>query len=199
MDIAQQQDLPVGTGGLWRAAIALMAITLGLFGFAYSLVSTGIDATLFPYHAHGSIVVRDGKPVASELVAQPFTAPRYFQPRPSAVKYDPMNAAGSNLARTNPDLRKQVEKTRDEIARRDGIAAEQVADDLLTQSGSGVDPDISVQAAMQQVARVANARRLSEADVRHLVDANTRAPQFGIFGPSRVNVVRLNLALDARR
>ncbi len=199
MDIAQQQDLPIGTGTLWRAAIALMAITLGLFGFAYSLLSAGIDGALFPYHANGSIVIRDGKPVASELVAQPFAAPGYFHPRPSAAKYDPMNAAGSNLARTNPDLRKQVEGLRGEIARRDGIAPAQVADDLLTQSGSGVDPDISVQAAMQQVARIARARGLPEAEVRRLVDANTLAPQFGFFGPARVNVVRLNLALDARR
>jgi len=199
MDIAQQQDLPIGTGALWRAAVALMAITLGLFGFSYSLLSSGIDGVLFPSHAHGSILLRDGKPVASELVAQPFAAPGYFQPRPSAAKYDPMNAAGSNLARTNPDLRKQVAQLRDEIARRDGIAPAQVADDLLTQSGSGVDPDISVQAAMQQVVRVARARDVPDADVRRLVDANTRAPQFGIFGPARVNVVRLNLALDAHR
>lgn len=199
MDIARQQDLPVGTAALWRAAIALMAITLGLFGFAYSLLSAGIDGALFPYHANGSIIIRDGKAVASELVAQPFAAPGYFQPRPSAAKYDPMSAAGSNLARTNPDLRKRVEALRGEIARRDGIAVEQVADDLLTQSGSGVDPDISVQAAMQQVARVARARGLPEAEVRHLVEAGTAPPQFGIFGPARVNVVRLNLALDARR
>ncbi len=199
MDIAQQQDLPVGSGALWRAAIALMVITLGVFGFAYSALSTGIDGALFPYHARGSIIPRDGKPVASELVAQPFIAPGYFQPRPSAAKYDPMNAAGSNLARTNPDLRKQVEELRATIARRDGVTPAQVADDLLTTSGSGVDPDISVPAALQQVARVARARGLPEAEVRHLVDANTRAPQFGIFGPSRINVVRLNLALDARR
>ncbi|MBS0217946.1 MAG: potassium-transporting ATPase subunit KdpC [Proteobacteria bacterium] len=199
MDIARQQDFPVGTAALWRAAIALMAITLGLFGFAYSLLSAGIDGALFPYHANGSIIIRDGKAVASELVAQPFAAPGYFQPRPSAAKYDPMSAAGSNLARTNPDLRKRVEALRGEIARRDGIAVAQVADDLLTQSGSGVDPDISVQAAMQQVARVARARGLPEAEVRHLVEAGTAQPQFGIFGPARVNVVRLNLALDARR
>ena len=198
MDIAQQ-DLPVATGALWRAAIALMAIILGLFGFAYSLLSTGIDGALFPYHAHGSIIVRDGKPVASELVAQPFAAPGYFQPRPSAAKYDPMNAAGSNLARTNPELRKRVGELRGEIASRDGIAPAAVADDLLTQSGSGVDPDISVPAAMQQVARVARVRGLPESEVRRLVDGNTRPPQFGIFGPARVNVVKLNLALDARR
>lgn len=198
MDIAQH-DLPVGTGALWRAAIALMAIILGLFGFTYSLLSTGIDGALFPWHAHGSIIVRDGKPVASELVAQPFAAPGYFQPRPSAAKYDPMNAAGSNLARTNPELRKRVGELRAEIASRDGIAPAVVADDLLTQSGSGVDPDISVPAAMQQVARVARVRGLPESEVRRLVDGNTRPPQFGIFGPARVNVVKLNLALDARR
>ena len=199
MDIAQQQDLPVATGALWRAAIVLMAITLGLFGFAYSLLSSGIDGALFPYHAHGSIVMRDGKPVASELVAQPFAAPGYFQPRPSAVKYDPMSAAGSNLARTNPDLRKQIETLRGEIARRDGVAPTAVVDDLLTQSGSGVDPDISVAAAEQQMARVASARGLPEADLRRLVAVNTSPPQFGIFGSPRVNVVRLNLALDARK
>lgn len=198
MDIARQ-DLAAGTSGLWRAAIALAAITLGLFGFAYSLLSTGIDGALFPWRAQGSVVVRDGRPVASELVAQPFAAPGYFQPRPSAAKYDPMNAAGSNLARTNPDLRKRVEDLRGELARRDGIAPSQVADDLLTQSGSGVDPDISVAAALEQVARVAHARGLPEAEVRRLVESNVRAPQFGIFGPARVNVVRLNLALDASR
>ena len=199
MDIAQQQDLPIAKGALWRAAIAMMVITLGLFGFGYSLVSTGIDGALFPYHAHGSIVMRDGKPVASELVAQPFAAPGYFQPRPSAVKYDPMSAAGSNLARTNPDLRKQIETLRGEIARRDGVAPTAVVDDLLTQSGSGVDPDISVAAAEQQMARVASARGLPEADLRRLVAVNTSPPQFGIFGSPRVNVVRLNLALDARK
>ncbi len=198
MDIAQQ-DLPVATGALWRAAIALMAIILGLLGFTYSLLSTGIDGALFPYHAHGSIIVRDGRPVASELVAQPFAAPGYFQPRPSAAKYDPMNAAGSNLARTNPELRKRAGELRAEIASRDGIAPAVVADDLLTQSGSGVDPDISVPAAMQQVARVARVRGLPESEVRRLVDGNTRPPQFGIFGPARVNVVKLNLGLDARR
>ena len=198
MDITQQ-DLPLGHGALWRAAIAMMAITLGLTGFAYSLSSTAIDGALFPYQAQGSIIMRDGKPVASELVAQPFLASGYFQPRPSAVKYDPMNAGGSNLARTNPDLRKRVAELRAEVAQRDGVAPTQVADDLVTQSGSGVDADISVAAAMQQVARVARARKLPEAEVRRIVDANTSAPQFGAFGPARINVVRLNLALDARR
>lgn len=198
MDITQQ-DLPLGHGALWRAATALMAITLAVFGFGYSLLSTGIDGALFHHHAQGSIIVRDGKSVASELVAQPFASPRYFHPRPSAAKYDPMNAGGSNFARTNPDLRKRIEQLRAEIAQRDGIASSQVASDLLTQSGSGVDPDISVAAALQQVARIAGARDLPERTVRQAVDNNITPPQFGIFGPRRVNVVTLNLALDAQR
>ena len=185
--------------GALRAALVFAVVILLGMGLLYSLTGTAIGSLLFPQQASGSIVSRDGKPVGSLLVAQPFADARYFQPRPSAAGYNPMAAAGSNQARSNPDLRKRIDDTRATVAARDGIAAQDVPDELVTQSGGGLDPDISPDGARVQIARVARARHLDPAQVERLVAMHTRGPQFGLFGQPRVNVLELNLALDAEQ
>lgn len=180
-----------------RAPLVFAGIVLLVFGFGYALLGTGLAGALFPAAANGSLVERDGRVVGSALVAQPFADARYFRPRPSAAGYDPMAAAGSNQARGNPDLHKRLDAAVAEIAAREGIAADDVPLDLATQSGSGLDPDISPAAARVQIARVARARGLAPAQVARVVEAMTEAPQFGVLGAPRVNVLRLNLALDA--
>ncbi len=183
--------------GAWRAALGLAPVVLLGFGLLYALLATGLAGVLFPAQATGSLVERDGRVVGSSLMAQPFAAAGYFQPRPSAAKYDPMAAAGSNQARSNPELVHRIAETRAAVAARDGVAASQVAPDLLTQSGSGLDPHVSVAAARQQVARVARARGWSPARVEAVLDAQIEPRQLGVLGQPRVNVLRLNLALDA--
>ena len=180
-----------------RAPLLFAAIILLVFGLLYSLAGTALGRLLFPAAATGSVVERDGHVLGSTLVAQPFADARYFQPRPSAANYDPMAAAGSNQARSNPDLQKRIADTVVAVAAREGVAPEQVPDDLVTESGGGLDPDISPVGAQVQVARIAKARGLDPAVVEALVAQATEAPQFGVLGPPRVNVLRLNLALDA--
>ncbi|MCW0397092.1 Potassium-transporting ATPase KdpC subunit [Xanthomonas sacchari] len=180
----------------WRAVLVLPLLVLASAAL-YSLLATVLAGALFPEQANGSLRSHDGRVVGSVLVAQPFAAAGYFQPRPSGAKYDPMSAAGSNQARSNPDLRKRLDATRQAVAAREGIDPAQVPDDLITQSGSGMDPDISVEAAHIQVARVAAARGLPPQTVAALVAAQTQPRQFGVLGEPRVNVLALNLALDA--
>lgn len=184
--------------GLFRASLVFAFVILLGMGLLYSLAGTAIGRSLFPQQATGSIVTHDGNVVGSSLVAQPFADARYFQPRPSAASYDPMAVAGSNQARTNPDLRKRVDEARAAVATRDGIAAQDVPGDLITQSGGGLDPDISPAGARVQIARVAQARGLDPSRVAELVAANTQAPQFGVLGQPRVNVLELNLSLDKK-
>ena len=194
-----ESTLPLHTRAALRPALVMAAIALLGFGLLYSLAGTGLGRALFPQQATGSLIKRDGSAVASLLVAQPFADARYLQPRPSAANYDPMAAAGSNQARTNPEAIQRITDTRADVAARDGIAVDAVAPELTTQSGGGLDPDISPAAAQQQVARIARARGLDEAIVRKAIADATQAPQFGLLGPARVNVVRANLALDAHR
>lgn len=184
--------------GLLRAACGLAAVTLLGFGLVYSLAATALGGLLFPTQAQGSLIERDGRVVGSALVAQPFADARYFMPRPSAAGYDPMALAGSNQARTNPDLRATIATAVDDVATRESIDARDVPGDLVTRSGSGIDPHISPEAARAQVARVARTRDLAVADVERLVEAHTAGPQFGVLGAPRVDVLALNLALDAR-
>jgi len=181
----------------WRPAFVLAIFALAGSGFAYSIAGTALGRMLFPHAATGSLVERDGKVVGSALVAQPFADARYFVSRPSAANYDPMAASGSNQARSNPDLRKRIDAAIAAVATREGVTADKVPGDLVTQSGAGLDPDISPAAARLQVARVAKARGLAEADIAALVDRHTQHHQFGLFGQPRVNVLELNLALDA--
>jgi K+-transporting ATPase ATPase C chain len=188
---------PACNGGLLRASLGLAAIALLLFGLGYSLLATGLGHTLFAPAATGSMLERNGQVVGSALVAQPFASDRYFQPRPSAANYDPMAMAGSNQARSNPELRQRVDEARAAVARREGIDPAAVPSDLVTQSGAGIDPHISPQAARIQIARVAQARQLSPARLAALLAQHIEGRQLGLFGQARVNVLQLNLALDA--
>jgi K+-transporting ATPase ATPase C chain len=182
--------------GLLRASVGLSAVSLLVFGLAYSLLGAGAGRVLFPAAATGSLIERDGKVVGSTLVAQPFADDRYFSPRPSAAGYDLMALAGSNQARTNPDMRKRVEDARNAVAGREGVDPAAVPGDLVTQSGGGTDPHISPEAARIQVVRVAKARGLDAAAIAKLVEEHVEGRQFGLYGAPRVNVLELNLALD---
>ena len=180
---------------LW-ISVWMTLVTTALFGVAYPLVVTGLAQFLFPSRANGELIERDGKIVGSHLIGQPFTSPVYFHPRPSAAGtgYDPLASGGSNLAPTNKQL---IDRVKADTA---ALAAENpgvpVPVDLVTTSGSGLDPDISPAAADFQVPRVARARGISEQDVRRLVAAHTRGRDFGVLGEPRVNVLELNLDLD---
>lgn len=180
-----------------RGSIGLSLVALLVMGLSYSLAGAGLGRVLFPYQATGSIIERDGKAVGSALIPQPFVADGYFQARPSGPNYDPMAAAGSNQARTNPDLRKRIDETRAAVAAREGIVAADVPIELITQSGGGLDPHVTPQGAQVQAARVAKARGIEVAQVEQLIAQHTERPQFGLFGEPRVNVLELNLALDA--
>lgn len=181
---------------VWRPALALAGVSLLGFGLLYSLAGVGLGSVLFPHQAGGSLIERDGKVIGSSLVAQPFADDRYFQSRPSAASYDVMALAGSNQARTNPDLRSRIDEARAAVAAREGVAPDAVPSDLVSQSGGGIDPHLSPAAVQIQVARVARARGLPVSEVERLVAEHTTAPQFGLLGAPRVNVLELNLALD---
>ncbi len=196
--LAKEGSPPTGVfdKGLLRASLGLTVVSLLGFGFLYSLVGVGVGQALFPDTANGSLVERDGKVVGSALVAQRFTSERYFYPRPSAAGYNTMALAGSNQARTNPDMRKRLDEERATIAQREGVSLSAVPGDLITQSGSGIDPHISEKSAEIQLQRVARVRGFSRETVAGLIAAHTEPRQLGLFGQSRVNVLTLNLALD---
>jgi K+-transporting ATPase ATPase C chain len=181
-----------------RASLGLAVVALLVMGLLYSLAGAGLGRVLFPYQATGSIIERDGKAVGSALIPQPFVADRYFQARPSGPNYDPMAAAGSNQARSNPDLRKRIDEARVAVAAREGVAATEVPIELITQSGGGLDPHVTPRGAQVQAARVAKARGWELAQVEQLIAQHTEGRQFGLFGQPRVNVLELNLALDAK-
>lgn len=184
------------TAPVWRPALALAGVSLLGFGLLYSLAGVGLGSVLFPHQAGGSLIERDGKVIGSSLVAQPFADDRYFQSRPSAASYDVMALAGSNQARTNPDLRSRIDEARAAVAAREGVAPDAVPSDLVTQSGGGIDPHLSPAAVQIQIARVARVRGLPVSEIERLVAEHTTAPQFGLLGAPRVNVLELNLALD---
>jgi len=171
-----------------------------LLGIIYPLAMTGMANVLFPHQAQGSLIERGGKVVGSELIGQTFAAPGYFHSRPSAAGdkgYDASSSSGSNLGPTNKTLISNVQqRVKDVIEANPGIDVHQVPIDLVTTSGSGLDPEISPASADIQVARVAKARGIGEDDVRLLVRQNTRARQLGVLGEPGVNVLTLNLALD---
>lgn len=182
-----------------RGAIGLSLVALLVMGLLYSLAGAGLGRALFPYQATGSIIQRGDKAVGSALIPQPFVADGYFQARPSGPNYDPMAAAGSNQARTNPDLRKRIDEARVAVAAREGIAPESVPIELITQSGSGLDPHVTPQGARVQAARVAKARGMTVSQVEQAISQHTEGRQFGLLGQARVNVLQLNLALDAKQ
>jgi len=160
---------------------------------------TALAQLFFPEQANGSIIMKDNKPAGSSLIGQPFDDPKYFWGRPSATAPFPYNSAssgGSNLSQTNPDLVKQAKGRIDALREADPQSATQVPIDLATASGSGLDPHISPAAAEYQVKRIAGARGIDESAVRSFVAKYTDGRQFGILGEPRVNVLKLNLALD---
>jgi potassium-transporting ATPase KdpC subunit len=182
-----------------RIAILMTLVTTVIFGLLYPLAVTGLGQLFFPAKANGSLLVQNGKVVGSRLIGQPFTAAWYFHPRPSAAGsgYDPVAAGGgaSNLGPTNKQLIERVKGDVDKLHAENPGAAIPV--DLVTTSGSGLDPDISPAAAEFQIPRVARERHMSETDLRSLVAKHTLGRQSGIFGEPRVNVLELNLELDA--
>jgi len=178
---------------------ALMTIvTTVLLGIVYPLAMTAVAQAIFPDKANGQLVVRDGRVIGSRIIGQSFSSPGYFHGRPSAAGagYDAANSAGTNFGPTNKKLVDAVKAAVD-AARKDNPGAP-VPIDLVTWSASGLDPHVSPAAALFQVARVAQARRVSEEDVRRLVEAHTEGRQLGLLGEPRVNVLELNLALDDR-
>ncbi len=183
-------------GGSLRTWLAFTALTFVLGGVLYPVVTTLISGAVFPAQANGSLITQNGRVVGSVLVGQPFSGEQYFIGRPSAAGsgYNPTAASGSNLAASNPALRQRVQADSAAIAEREGVTPAQIPADLVTASGSGLDPHISPQGAAIQVARVARVRNLSAAQVRRAVAAATEAA--GLIGQDRVNVLRLNLALD---
>jgi potassium-transporting ATPase KdpC subunit len=183
-----------------RPAVLMLVLLTLLTGVIYPLVVTGLAQTLFPYQANGSLLTRDGQVTGSALIGQSFDDPRYFWGRPSATApfpYNAANSAGSNLGPTNPVLIDAVTARIKTLQAADPGNRQPVPVDLVTTSASGLDPDISPAAALYQVARVARLRGLSAAAVRQLVDRHTTGRTFGILGEPRVNVLKLNLALDA--
>jgi len=176
----------------------LAALTL-LTGVAYPLATWGIAQLAFPAAANGSLVVASGKAIASSLIGQPFSDPRYFWSRPSATMPMPYNGAassGSNQGPRNPALADAVRSRIEMLRAADPANGAAVPADLVTASASGLDPHISVAAAEFQLARVARARRLGVESVRAILEQNTEGRTFGLLGEPRVNVVLLNLALD---
>ena len=180
-------------------AALMTVVTTLLLGVIYPLAITALAQVLFPDQANGQLIVRDGRTIGSRLIGQSFSSPGYFRPRPSAagMGYDAANSAGSQLGPTNKKLIDAV-KSNVEAARKENPNAP-VPIDLVTTSASGLDPHLSPAAADFQVPRVARERGLTEAEVRSVVASHTEARQLGFLGEPRVNVLELNLALDAAR
>lgn len=179
-------------------AVLYTIVTTVLLGIAYPLVVTGLAQILFPKQANGSLITQNGKLVGSHLLGQPFTQPGYFWSRPSAAGsagYDPTSSSGSNLGPTNKTLIARVDASVQQVQSTN--PGTPVPVDLVTTSGSGLDPDISPAAAAFQISRVAKERGMSEQDVQALVKKHTQGRQLGFLGEPRVNVLDLNLDLDA--
>lgn len=184
------------TGASWLSALRFALIGMLLFGLLLPLTMTLLNQWLFPAQAAGSLLLRDGQVVGSALVGQRFAGPGWFHGRPSAASWDPRVAAGSNQAPSNPALRERMAADSAIIAAREGVAASAIPVELISASGSGLDPHISPAAARLQTARVARERRLTVAEVQALVDAHTSKTW---LGPPVVELQELNLALDARQ
>ena len=192
-----------------RPAIVILVLLTAITGLAYPLVMTGVAGVLFPRQAQGSLIEKDGKVIGSALIGQAFADDKYFHGRPSATNapdpkdstktvdapYNASNSMGSNLGPTSKALADRLKGDVDKLKAENPSAAVPV--DLVTTSGSGLDPDISPEAARFQIPRVAKARGVAPERVRALVDAQVEGRTFGLLGEPRVNVLRLNLALDA--
>jgi potassium-transporting ATPase KdpC subunit len=182
-----------------RQAVVCLAVFTVITGIVYPLIVTGIAQLAFPRQANGSLLVKNSKTVGSALIGQSFSSPKYFWARPSATSPAPYNAAnssGSNLGPLNPALTDNVKTRISQLKAADAASKPPVPVDLVTASGSGLDPDISPASAEYQIPRVAKARNLNETKVRELVVKLTKSRQLCILGEPRVNVLELNLALD---
>jgi len=183
-----------------RPALVLLLVLTFLTGIVYPLLVTGLAQTLFPFQSHGSLIVRDGKAIGSNLIGQSFTDPAHFWGRPSAtgpMAYNASASSGSNLGPMNPALTEAVKTRVAALRAADPSNLAAVPVDLVTASASGLDPHISLAAAQYQLSRVANHRKLSTQAVQVLIDQATQRPLFGLLGEPVVNVLQLNLALDA--
>lgn len=184
-----------------RPALSVFVLLTLITGLAYPLLVTGVAQALFPQAANGSIVTVDGQAVGSALIGQSFTAPRYFWGRPSATATLPNNglaSGGSNLGANNPALLDAVKTRIATLKAADPGNTQPVPVDLVTASGSGLDPEISPAAAFYQAQRIAHARAMSVGQVQALIDQHTQRPWLGVVGEARVNVLLLNLALDGK-
>lgn len=184
-----------------KGLILFLALTL-LTGIAYPLAVTGLAQLIFPRQADGSLVYQNGQAVGSKLIGQNFSGPEYFQGRPSAAGpngYDATASGGSNLGPTNPRLLSLIAQRVKTVRQENNLpAGTPIPGDLVMASASGLDPDISPEAALLQVARVAAARNLPEQEVRALVEKQIQSRELGVLGEPRVNVLQLNLALESR-
>jgi potassium-transporting ATPase KdpC subunit len=180
-----------------RRAILFTLVTMLLLGGGYNILLWGIGRVAFPSQAEGSLIRRaDGTIVGSRLIAQKFTRPDYFHPRPSAVDYNAASTGGSNYGPSNPDHLKAVAERLDAVTKHEGVGPQQVPSEMVTASGGGMDPHIPPSAAALQARRVASARGVPIERINQLVQMYTEPPTFGFLGRTRVNVLELNLALD---
>lgn len=181
---------------VWITSIRFTLLTTVLLGLGYPLVLTGIAALIFPHKAAGSLILKNGQIIGSQLLAQSFTSDRYFHPRPSAAGngYDATSSGGSNLAQSNAKLVQRIQGDIDKLQAAN--PGKPVPIDMVTMSGSGLDPDITPDNAFYQAPRVAKSRGLTEEQVRQLIQQHAEGRTFGLLGEPRVNVLELNLALD---
>lgn len=181
---------------VWKTSILFTLVTTILLGIAYPLLVMGLASILFHNKAEGSLIVRNGQVIGSELIAQSFTSDKYFHPRPSAAGngYDATSSGGTNLAQSNSKLAQRMQADIDKLATQD--PNHPVPIDMITTSGSGLDPDMTPDNAYFQAARVATARGVAPDRIRELIARNIKGRDFGLFGEPRVNVLDLNLALD---
>ncbi|WP_331458378.1 potassium-transporting ATPase subunit KdpC [Terracidiphilus gabretensis] len=187
---------PVHKHSVWGTAVRFTLIVTVLFGLGYPLAITLAAHVLFQHQAEGSLILKNGQVVGSELLAQSFTSDKYFHPRPSAAGngYDATSSGGSNLAQSNTKLIQRIQGDIDKLSKESG--GKPVPIDLVTTSGSGLDPDITPDAAYFQAARVAKARGVNAEQIRTLIGQHITGRQFGLLGEPRVNVLLLNLDLD---
>lgn len=195
---SQPQEAPA-SHSVWRTSVLFTLVTAVIFGLAYPFAIAGIAHLIFPHQADGSLILRNGQVIGSSLLAQGFTADRYFHPRPSAAGngYDATSSGGSNLAQTNAKLIARIQGDIDKLQKEN--PGKPVPIDLVTTSGSGLDPDITPEDAAFQAPRVARARGWSEDRVRQLIAQHLQGRQLGFLGEPRVNVLELNLDLDNQK
>jgi len=184
------------THSVWTTSIRFTLVTALLLGLVYPLAITGLAGLLFPRQANGSLILKDGTVIGSELLAQSFTSDRYFHPRPSVAGsgYDATASGGSNLAQSNKALVDRIQAAIDKLSKEN--PGQPVPIDLVTTSASGLDPDITPDAAYFQISRIAKARGIGEDRLRTLVEEHTAGRELGLLGEPRVNVLMLNLDLD---